>query len=543
MGQAPDGRPLRAYGEPTFPLSTTPARSALIVSSAVLLLLCLGLTAAAASGGQAKPTLTIASFNMCGSVNPVVSGSITSDHQLAYEPLIRWKPGGSFRPGLATSWSVKPGNKVMTLTLRRNARFSDGAPVTAQAVKTWLDYRATKSSFNDANMPPIRSVEALSKWVVRLTLKSPNPIFAKALSDYGSDWGNVTSPRAIALAKADPSSNILDRQTFGAGQYVLDRSSTVTNDHCTYVPNKHYYDKSAIKWGKVITKRITDPNAALAALRAGQVDVLQFGSPNTVQAATQAGLKVLKYYDGSAGIWFMDHGTLVPALGDVRVRQALNYAVDRKKIARALIGDVAAATSVPNPRSDGSDPKYSNYYTYNPAKARSLLAAAGYPNGFTFNVTVPGPWAGTLNQGPLHQAIAQDLAAVGVKVDLNVTASYDEWWNKDTLGHRFAGDGFSTATNPTWLWYASNLKPGAPLGDQHGWHDPVSDRLWLQAQRAGPKKAADLWRQLLNRATTQAYFLPVLMQPQHMFVSKRVQGVTPGVYSSNPVNWFPARSS
>src|SRR5262249_50071801 len=110
---------------------------------AVTLLACAGLMSASASGRAVtpKPTLTGGAFAVCGAMDPVLSPSF--DENMVYEALIHRNPDGTLGPGLASSWRVGSGNKVITLTLRRNARFSDGTPVDAHAVKTWLDYRAS----------------------------------------------------------------------------------------------------------------------------------------------------------------------------------------------------------------------------------------------------------------------------------------------------------------------------------------------------------------------------------------------------------------
>jgi peptide/nickel transport system substrate-binding protein len=497
----------------------------------------------AAASDATKPTLAIGGgFGLCTSISPIPRNVNDPMDQLAYEPLIRRKPDGSVVPGLALSWKVGAyqglHNKVITLTLRRNARFSDGEPVTASAVKTWLDYRATQvGGLTDAYMGPIRSVEVLGKYVVRITLKSPNPIIPRALSDW-EDWGTVASPRSVEQAKADPKSPIWSKQTFGAGPYVLVPSQTVLGDHCIYVPNKYFYDQSQIKWGKIIERTINDPNTGLAAIRAGQLDVDLFAGENQAEAAAAAGLEVLEYDTGIRGLELLDRGgRLVPALGDVRVRQALNYAVDKQKIVRALYGRFAHASSLVDVGSDGDDPKYANYYPYNPAKAKALLAAAGYPNGFSFKLLSIGDWIGTPVFDQLGHAIAADLGAVGVKVEVDTPGAND--FGPDLGSGTYPAWVTSIAELPAWVYYSFLLAPHAELGDQHGFHDPVIDKLWLRGQRAAPAAAAKIWRQLLDRTETQAYFLQVSGAPVYTFVSKRVGGVNAATYRQSPIDWYP----
>ena len=276
-------------------------------------------------------------------------------------------------------------------------------------------------------------------------------------------------------------------------------------------------------------------------MRTGQVDVASNGAANTVPAIRAAGVNVLKNSGPVIGLIFLDrNGTIVKPLGDARVRQALNYAVNRRKIATALFGPEAVTTSNEDqgrilPR------RWENYYTYNPSRARTLLAQAGYRNGFKFRVFTTGAWAGASSFGPLCNAIAQDLAAVGVEMEVVATATQPLFVAALT-SRTYSAWGIQIGVSSTWQFYVALLKKGEFLADQHGWQDPVIDRLWLRAQRAPERTAEQLWQQLDQRVITQAYFLPVLRQPRYTFVSKRVGGVRAGTsaYDVSPmITWFP----
>ena len=196
------------------------------------------------------------------------------DLLLVYEPLINYAQSGELQPGLAESWKVEPGNKAITLTLRDDAGFSDGTPVTAKAVKTWIDYRATVVSPFDGLVGRVASVKVLGDNVVRVEVKEPNPALPAAFSPKnGSNWGYVVNPKFIERLKKNPRDTSLKQQSAGAGQYVLDPDATVIGDHCTYVPNRHFYDQSKIGWAKVVTRSVADANSVLAALKTGQIDV------------------------------------------------------------------------------------------------------------------------------------------------------------------------------------------------------------------------------------------------------------------------------
>src|SRR5262249_31188764 len=144
-------------------------------------------TGASAGPSAAKPTLVIG-WPLCCFLNPMGGAFV----DLSYEPLLWATPTGALRPGLATSWSVSPGNQAITMTLRTNVRFSDGTPFTAQAVKTFLEYRRSLGAANfDTGLGPIGAVDVLGRYKVRVRVESPNPQLALAFAGDGGASGFI----------------------------------------------------------------------------------------------------------------------------------------------------------------------------------------------------------------------------------------------------------------------------------------------------------------------------------------------------------------
>ena len=498
-----------------------------------MLFVCIAWAAAAgATRGTAKPVLRYGLAAAPDSLDPAHSNGA---NPFAYETLIKENTDGTYSPGLATSWHfVKAArgsgltNKVFELTLRHNARFSDGTPVTAQAVKTYLDYSVTGAyAFF---IGPVGSVEAIGRWTVRIHLKSPSPTIVLALGSAYPGVGAVASPTCVKTP------SMFATQTCGAGPYMLDPSQTVSGDHYTLVPNPYYYDKSKAHWSKVIEKVVPTPASMLQAMQAGQIDVAN-GDPSTAPAARAAGFSVLHAGSGPTTFSFDVAGTACKPLADVRVRQALNYAVDREAIANALVGKDGGGPGSVIVSLDGNSPKYGdNYYTYNPAKARSLLAAAGYANGFTLDsATVPG-FVGSLG-GPLVQAVAKYFAAVGVTLKYTVYPVQGDWvnalFNKPTCMEWFSG-----ALLPTWVNYNLFIKPGSPFNRVGGgWNDKTLFNLWVKGSRAANPDV--YWQQITARITTQADFLPLVRGFGFLYAVKKIGGVKLSIYGSRPQEWFP----
>lgn len=367
---------------------------------------------ASASAGAASQTLTIAVTGPPVSMDPshADNGNGLYPMELAYEPLIWESDNGSLSPGLATSWRyVGTGNKTFELTIRKGVKFSDGEAVTAQAVANSLNYFPKGSGPSTADLAGVTATVS-GPDTVTLTSKTADPVFPQLFSqDYLA--GDIISPRGLA----DPKS--LTATPSGAGAYVLNAAGTVADEQYTFTPNPYYYDPARIHYKKIVIKVITDPTSELSALQTGQIN-LMFGDSQQVSAAQSAGLQV-KYSGAAAwdGVFLMDRdGKLVKALASVQVRQALNYAVDRPAIANAVFGVLGKADDQPvTPGWDEYVPSLANYYTYNVAKAKQLLAQAGYPHGFTMSLEYAALESQTQE---MVEAFAQEMSAIGVTVQL-----------------------------------------------------------------------------------------------------------------------------
>src|SRR5262249_18720075 len=146
----------------------------------------------------------------------------------------------------------------------------------------------------------------------------------------------------------------------------------------------------------------------------------------------------------------------------------------------------AIPSSSPYPGSPANDRKYFNYYSYNPAKAKALLAAAGYPNGFSFKAMTIGTWfPPEFKNEDVAQAMVQQLAAVGVKVDLYIPTTIPQ--ESGALATNTYAGFFSPYGGITSV-YAQYL--GKMTFVQHGWKDPISNALYNKGIRQGPKASA-----------------------------------------------------
>ncbi|MGW0947786.1 ABC transporter substrate-binding protein [Streptomyces sp. NPDC002623] len=334
-------------------------------------------------------------------------GNNAQYYQPVYDSLLRLSPTAEVKPNLATKWSYDAARTVLTLTLRTGVKFTDGAAFDAAAVKANLLH--TKEGSNEAagQLKGISGVDVVDATTVAIKLSAPDPSLVPNL---GNVAGMMASPQAITAGT-------LKTAPVGSGPYTLDKSATTAGSTYTFVRNPGYWNKAAFPFDKVVLKPLTDPTAVLNALRSGQVNGALLASAKNVAPAKSSGLNVTKYTSGDIeGVYIWDReGKIVKALGDVRVRQALNYAFDRSTIVKtAKQGLGKATTQIFNPASSAFDSSLDSTYSYDPAKAKQLLSEAGYPNGFS--VTVPDVSAVFPDQ---QAAMIQQLEDVGIKVKVD----------------------------------------------------------------------------------------------------------------------------
>ncbi|MGP3534130.1 ABC transporter substrate-binding protein [Microbacterium sp. RD1] len=373
-----------------------------------------GCAGASGAGAGSDDTLTIVVSSAPTSLDPAVNtngGLVPAYETLAYESLIDITPDGEYVPALATEWGYLEGEegRKYRVTLREDARFADGTEVTPQAVADSINYFVSSGKGPTVAAYAGITAEPDGDDAVLLTSETPNPIITELLTppNYG---GAIISPAGLE------DSGQLQNASFGAGPYVYQPSQSVSGDQYVYTPNENYYDQDRIHFSKVVIKVISDATSALQAVRSGQADVMSV-TADLVEQAESSGLQTFAKEVGWNGIFIADlGGNLVPALGDVRVRQALSHAIDREAIAQAVYGDLGSALVQPNtPGSDGFVEDLEEAYPYDVEKAKSLLAEAGYPDGIDIGLIYPNYQP---DNAKVMQAAAQQLEQAGIRVQL-----------------------------------------------------------------------------------------------------------------------------
>lgn len=475
---------------------------ALLLGASLMLAACSSGSNPGDSNAGGRRTLTVGILTAPVSLDPGTSagiglGAITM-MPLAFDTLLTLNKDGTIGPGLAKSFGyINNSEVVFDLALRQEARFSDGQPVTATAVKTWMDYYATTPRGKQSSLS-IKSVEAVDPATVRITLNSPNPELPFLLATVANGWGDISSPDTVKNPQG------LASATVGAGKYKIDSATTVAGQQYTFVPNSFYFDKSTINFDKVVVNVVPNPSSMLQTITARKLDVAQ-GDLTTAASAEQSGLTVTSAPALYNGIFFLDRsGSVDRALADPRVRQAMNYGVNRTAL-NAAINQKFGTPTDKLLTLDGQNSGPGEAYPFDTQKAKALLTEAGYSNGLNLKLLCNASDNASLKN--TCQAVAQNYRDIGISLQVVTPPTADQTLNE-----------LKTGTYPllltdypissTWHAYKDLLAKDGPF-NQHGWNDPVIDDQAKAGASGAPGSSNPAWSQLVQRTVQQADFVPL----------------------------------
>lgn len=319
-----------------------------------------------------------------------------------FDTLLKVDNQGVVQPNAAESFEYSEDGRTLTLTLREGMTFSNGDPVTAADVVATIDRMKATPGVRTPDVSSIDSVEAPDDLTVVVNLNAPDP---SLLVNLGTGAGVIAD--AATLGDEDLALNPI-----GSGPYVLDTDATVTGSSYVMTKREDHWNAGAYPFQTVTARVLEDAQARLNALQAGEISTTQIAA-DQVDAIEGAGLTT-KVIDASAvgSLLFLDRtGATVPALGDVRVRQAINMAFDRQLyVDQLLLGAGVPTEQFYNPGQPGYVEELNGTYPYDVDGAKALLAEAGYPDGFA--LTMPSTYFSQATE----PALTQSLADIGIMV-------------------------------------------------------------------------------------------------------------------------------
>jgi peptide/nickel transport system substrate-binding protein len=441
----------------------------------------------------------------------------------------------AIEPSLATSWTLSPDGKVWTFTLRHGVTFQDGTPFDAAAVKTNIDrwrlkddplhvaikgnYSYYESQFG--GFPgAITAVNVLAPDKVQIVLAKP---VAPMLANLAMPSFAMSSPSAMKSKGED-----YFREPVGTGPYQV--AEWVKDDHITLRAYDGYWGpKPHIQ--SVILRDIPDPATSLIALQKGDIDGWEYPQPNDLPAI-QRDAKLHLYHMPPNNIMYLAMNDLKPPFDDVRVRRAINEAIDARALVKNFYDPSAiVADEFLPPTVWPHGVKVS--YPYDPADARRLLAQAGYANGFSttlWYMTTPRPYL------PQPQRVAEAIQANLRSVGISTKLEGFEWgtylervMNGDASLALFGWTG-DNGDPDNFLYVILDKDSATPPGAQNVcfWKNERFHAFVTQAQLVTQQaKRADLYRKALQVVHDEAPCVPLVHTSPPISFNKRVQGYVP----------------
>jgi peptide/nickel transport system substrate-binding protein len=308
---------------------------------------------------------------------------------------------GEYVPWLAESWEIAPDNKSITFKLRQGVKFHDGTDFNAEAVK--INFDLVRVSTEMTILRSITSIDVLDEYTVRLNLTQ----FEWTLMSYMATHAGCRIASPKALTENTPEELLFNPVGTGPFKFVSYQKDTMIK----YERFNDYWQEGKPYMDAVNYKIFADNTTATMAMKAGEVDVLIVSAEDMLNLKKD-GFNIAECI-GSTYVLIPDGGNADSPFSDIRVRQAVSYAIDRDMLAETLgYGYYYPTYQIFGEWSEmGYNPDIVGY-PYNPDKARQLLAEAGYPNGFKTSIIL-GSAATDL------QVFIQDmLAEVGIQAEI-----------------------------------------------------------------------------------------------------------------------------
>ncbi|WP_027942775.1 ABC transporter substrate-binding protein [Amycolatopsis taiwanensis] len=506
-------------------------------------------------GGGANDTFVFGAAGAPKNFDPIFNddGESFRPVRQMYETLVTYKAGTTELEGdLATAWTPSDDAKTWTFTLRQGVKFHDGTPFNAAAVcfnfDRWYNMKGAAAQSQmiyygdvfegfahnegDTNGDPVyKSCEAKDDNTAVVHLNKAKGAFPDA---FGLTSLSMSSPAALKQYDADAVTQTGDSFSYpayatqhptGTGPYKFE-SFDKTNNTITLVRNDDYWGEKA-KTAKLIFKIIPDENARKQELAAGTIDAYDFPNPADYNSLKQAGDQVL--IRPAFGVTYLGiNQKNNPKLQDVRVRQAIEYAVNKDQLVKNKMPEGAYVQDQLLPNNVPGFTDQVAKFPYNPDKAKQLLAEAG-ASDLSLNFYVPTEISRPYMPNPVDMAsaITEDLKAVGIKVNV-----VQEPWNggyKDDVQKAGKQDLHLLG------WTGDYADPGNFIGTffgrqkpEFGFNNPeifnALSNADAQTTPDGKKKAYEEASVLISQYIPA---VPLCSSPPALVVAKNVHGLVP----------------
>jgi peptide/nickel transport system substrate-binding protein len=341
---------------------------------------------------------------------------------MMYSQLVRLDAEMNPVPELAESWQISPDNLTWTFTLRQGVKFHDGQELTSADVKFTFD-RLFEKSPGKSDFIAVDKVEPAGKYAVKFVTKEP---FSGLLAALGGFWGFIISEAGVKKH------GDLNNAAMGTGPFMLE--DWKVEQQLVLKRHPSYFKRDAPYLDGIVLRVIPDEANIVAALRTGQIqhafieDLKNFNLLKDEKNLTA-------YRSSRLGYDYLNINASRGPLKDVRVRQAISWAVDRAQVLRVAasgFGRLTAPATAPMKQWQIPEEQWMRYYKPDVEKAKKLMAEAGQVKGFTVKLVVIPTFPTMVSGAPV---IAAHLKRIGITAEIeNVEYAI---WIKRWLAHDF----------------------------------------------------------------------------------------------------------
>ncbi|SFG57628.1 peptide/nickel transport system substrate-binding protein [Desulfotomaculum arcticum] len=466
-------------------------------------------------------------------------------YPMIYDGLVEYGEKGEILPALAESWDISGDGKVYTFHLRQGVKFSDGTDFNAEAAKFSMERwhgDPANSSLSVSNA--LKKAEAVDPYTLQLT-------FDKTYYPFLSE---LTYPRPVRMIsptavepQGDPGGKFI--KAVGTGAWMVD--SYTRDQQAVLVPNPNYWGKKP-SLDRVVLKVVPDPQSRVLALQSGEVD-LSGGGMGRIPLESISTIKeqdsLTMETTSSSTSYFLVFNYQNQFLQDLRVRKAINLALNRQTMVDNLLGGVGRPArglfqfTVPYVTEANN-----KWYAYDPAQGRDLLQESGYrdqegdgileKNGRPLELNLVFQNQEYPEWKTMCEFVQGELKNSGIKVNLQMLESnayYDALWKNrqyDMIIYRTYSDSWNPHGFLLGLFHQAGEAPAV------AWADPGLEKLIDEVMPMMDEKERQAkYDQIFARMYQEAVCVP-LYYPDEIFVmNKKVAGFAFGTNSYYPVRW------
>jgi len=430
-----------------------------------------GSTAAGATTVGEGGELVVALATQPTAIDPINAPSVVEGNVAwqMFDSLIWINDEGEIEPALADSWTVSDDGMTYTFELRNGVTFHNGEVFDAAAVKfTWEVGSNPENAYYDS-FTLASDVTVVDADTVTITAAEPNALF---LIQVGAGWPMFPPAHYAEVGLAE-----FARAPIGTGPFEL--VEWAQGDRIVLEKFDDYWREGYPKLDRVVFRPIVESSTRAAAVRTGDVDLVQRLSPtDAVSLGGADGVNLVEYANNR--VYYIAFNNLTSGVGmpteDAKVRQAMNYAIDKEAIIAALFEGKGNPSSALLTEGDvGYDPTITPY-PYDPDTAQQLLAEAGYSDGFEIAMSCPSD--AYTNFVEVCEAVAAQLGEIGITVELDVMESGAFWdLQAEKKLPALFGDSWSANSNEASAYDRIFGALGGEAASFSAWSDPRIDEL------------------------------------------------------------------